>query len=82
MAQAALRVTALPITRAMGQEPTVIAEQRGPGFLSGVESLQLCKARILCEQLLPLKANQPKGKNKTHMLGTCHFQTDGANHHI
>lgn len=48
----------------------------------GWSPLQLCKARILCEQLLPLKANQPKGKNKMHMLGTYHFQTDGANHHI
>lgn len=48
----------------------------------GWSTLQLCKARILCEQLLPLKANQPEGKDKIHTLGTCPFQTDGANDHI
>ena len=36
----------------------------------GWSILQLCKARILCEQLLPLRANQPEGKDKIHMLGT------------
>lgn len=36
----------------------------------GWSILQLCKARILCEQLFPQRANQPEGKDKIHMLGT------------